>query len=137
MTRFLKVDESRFPLVTFTLTGPMDDAEFERFLARVSEHLERRTKVAYAFHFAHSQRLPKGRVTRHAEFMKLHNAAFAAHCLGIGLVFGSPVFRFAMSTLLLIQPLPMPYEVCSEMSHAIAFAERRLALAGVSFPTAR
>lgn len=137
MTHFLKVDESRFPLVVFTLTGPMDDAEFERFLARVSEHLERRTPLAYAFQFAHSQRVPKGRVARHAEFMKHHNAAFAANCLGIGLVFGSPVFRFAMSTLLLIQPLPMPYEVCSAMSQAVVFAERRLSQAGVSFPAAR
>lgn len=137
MTRFLKIDESRFPLVTFTLTGLMDDAEYERFLARVSEHLARRTPIAYAFQFSHAQRPPKGRVARQAEFIKQHRDAFSAHCLGLGLVFDSPVFRFAMSTLLLIQPLPMPYEVCSEMARAVAFAERQLSAARVSFPAAR
>ena len=136
MTEFLAVDAGRFPLVVLTQTGVMDDAEFERFLATISEHLSRRASFAYAYHFAHTQRPPKGRVARQAEFVHANREALAQHCLGIGFVFASPIFRFAISSFLLLQPLPMPYEVCRDLKQAVAWAERRLRSAGVAVPLA-
>lgn len=137
MTRVLAIDERRFPLVTFTQTGVMDDAEFERYLGRVAEHLKRNVPLAYVYHFAHTQRPPAGRVTRQAEFVREHRDELAKHCLGIAFVFGSPIFRFAISSFLLMQPLPMPYEVCSDVMRATAWAELRLRAAGVTTQASR
>lgn len=137
MTRFLETDERRLPLIVFTQTGVMDDAEYERFLALVSGHLDRRSPFAYVYHFAHMQRPPPGRVARQAEFVRAQREPLAQYCLGIGFVFASPIFRFAISSFLLMQPLPMPYEVCGDVTKAIAWAHQRLRAAGVALPPAR
>jgi hypothetical protein len=137
MTRFLAIDERRFPLITFTQTGVMDDQEYDRYLNKVAEHLAREKAIAYVYHFAHAQRPPAGRVARQAEFVRAHREELARHCVGIAFVFGSPIFRFAISSFLLMQPLPMPYEVCGDMARAVTWAERRLLAAGVGAASLR
>lgn len=132
MTRVLAIDERRFPLITLTQTGVMDDEEYERFLNKVLEHLARQKTIAYVYHFAHTQRPPVGRVARQAEFVRMHKDALAKHCVGMAFVFGSPIFRFAISSFLLLQPLPMPYEVSADVMRAVMWAEQRLLAAGLS-----
>lgn len=132
MTHYLDIDESRFPLVVFTQTGVMDDKEFDRFLGATAAHLDRRTPFAYAYEFNFSHRPPNGRVARQAEFVKAHREALARYCVGISFVFHSPIFRFAISSFLLIQPLPMPYEVCKSREAALAWSTRRLLAVGAA-----
>lgn len=136
MTRFLHIDETQRPVIVLTVSGVMDDSEFDRYFQSMVEHLARRRRFAYVHCYDYSDKPRRERLMRQVEFVRTHRQALQEHCAGLAFVFASPIFRFAMSSFLLLQPLPMPYQVSASKAEALEWAKRQAALPATIKPKA-
>jgi hypothetical protein len=78
-------------------------------------------------------------VSRVAHWMKETGHLSTKYCLGTGIVTQSLGFRFLLSSIFLIKPMPCPYQVCKSFAEAFTFVtgeatKHDLALPAVTNP---
>jgi len=119
------IDESRFPLVVVTARGeiPLDD--FQQYLADI-ERVIRRGRQAHVLDFREAK-VPSADVRRgKAEWFKKHRELMEQNVAGTAVVFHSPLFRFMLSSIMLIVPIPVPFSTHGELEDGIAWSQRQL-----------
>ncbi|HEX6839286.1 MAG TPA: STAS/SEC14 domain-containing protein [Polyangia bacterium] len=123
--RCYSIDESRYPLVVVTAQGeiPLDD--FQQYLVDI-ERVIRRGRQAHVLDFREA-RVPSAEVRRgKAEWFKQHERLMKEHVAGTAVVFHSPLFRFMLSSIMLIVPIPVPFSTHGVLEEGVAWAERQL-----------
>jgi hypothetical protein len=123
--RCYSIDESRYPLVVVTARGeiPLDD--FQQYLVDI-ERVIRRGRQAHVLDFREA-RVPSAEVRRgKAEWFKKHERLRKEHVAGTAVVFHSPLFRFMLSSIMLIVPIPVPFSTHGLLDEGVAWAERQL-----------
>jgi hypothetical protein len=123
--RCYRIDESRFPLVVVTAHGhiPLDD--FNQYLIDI-ERVIRRGKQAHVLDFREAQ-VPGPEVRRgKAEWFKKHKKLMQDNVAGTAVVFHSPLFRFMLTSIMLIVPIPVPFSTYGQLEEGVAWARKQL-----------
>jgi hypothetical protein len=129
----ISVDASAWPVVRVTWDGLQSDAELERYFAETRACLERRqpyVTITWMKNFhnkaEHRQKM--------AAFMKDTDEANRRYNLAAGIISTSAIFRFALSMVMLIRPIPVPFKVCGSFPEALAFVREKARTLGLLLP---
>jgi hypothetical protein len=76
----------------------------------------------------------RGQVQRVAQWMKETAAAPREFCVGTGIVSKSLGFRFLLTSIFLVKPMPCPYQVCSSFDEALAWVRKMADARGLAVP---
>ncbi len=114
------VDAGQWPLVRVLWDGEQTDADLDHYFRATRQCLERRERYVtmtwmrrYKSTRAHQQRI--------AAFIHETNALNREFNRGAAIITRSLAFRFVLSTVLLIRPIPVPYRVCATFAEAETF----------------
>lgn len=128
----IRVDESRLPLLTIEFVGACTDAELEDYLRTVSRVLQRQLPYALVVDASRAAGFGASQRQRQAAWTKEHDGALRAYCTGIAVIITSPIVRGAMTAVLWISPLPVPYIITGTKPEAQTWVEERLGSRGVT-----
>jgi hypothetical protein len=127
-------DDRLLPLFLLKVPPQSTVEEAKPYYDRTVELYRQGQKLAIIAHVA-KVGIPDKAVTRYAaERMQQELALMRQQVLGTVFVTASPVFRFILSSLFLLQPLPFDHKVVSTLEEAIAWVEPKVAGAGLTLP---
>lgn len=130
----LHVDLTRHPLATLAQYELLDDSEFERLFQVLDELVARAEPFALLYIADYEGSASAERTLRQAQWIKANRDALRSHCVGFGLVFSSPVIRFMLSGMSLIQPFPIPQRTFAEAALAEHWLIEQLRRRGLPVP---
>ncbi len=122
-------DESRDGIVLLHFTRVPSAAEFDAYLALLDGVLARRRRYVVIFDVQTKDAMPSDQRRIQAEWMRKRRDDLQRWCAGTAFVFRSAMYRFVLSSIFLIQPIPTPYEICATVDAALAWASKQLAAA--------
>lgn len=102
------------------------DGDFDAYFARMEETMARSTRrigVVIDTRLADNPTAAQRR--RQGEWMRQHRKAIADSTAGIAFVIDSAVLRFALSSVFLVQGMPVPYHVTGQLDEALAWAAQK------------
>jgi hypothetical protein len=121
----IEVDERRWPVVLLTARGSSDDAAFNAFLERLGKLLQHRAPFAIVWDARTAGRSDPAHVAAQGRWLRDNRDVVRARLAGIAFVFTSPIHRFVMSGVFLVQRLPTAYTVWTNLEDAREWAEAR------------
>lgn len=127
-----QIDDSRWPLVVVRFDGAMSDPEFEKYLAGVTEILERGSTNYLIFDTTKSAAPTAKQRKRQADWITEHTAMIKRHSAGTAYVIPSALLRGMLTAILWLSPSPVEHVVVSTMREAEQVARQKLAARGVA-----
>ncbi len=128
------VDAAQWPVVRVLWDGEQSDADLEAYLRATRLCLERRERyvtMTWMRRF-HNKREHQQRI---ADFMRETDALNREYNRGAAIITRSLAFRFVLSTVLLIKPIPVPYRVCATFGEAESFLRGVAVKSALRLPT--
>jgi hypothetical protein len=123
--RSYSIDESRFPLVVVTARGEISLEDFKQYLVDI-ERVIRRGRQAHVLDFR-GAKVPGTAIRRgKAEWFKRNRELMQQNVAGTAVVFQSPVFRFMLSSIMLLVPIPVPFSTHKLLEDGEAWARAQL-----------
>jgi hypothetical protein len=129
-------DDSLWPLMVVRLTGELSPQEFERYLSRATQYLQRDDRHVCIFDVSELHLFSTEQRQRQVEWLKAHEVLMRQKLLGIAYVVTSATVRLTMSVIFHFKPPPVPYTLVSRLGDAGAWAARCLDEARFSTPAA-
>lgn len=130
MAATIQFDHSRWPLVVVTHHGAPTDEEFEIYLGKLKDNLDRavreKKKTALIFDATHASGSSAKQRQRQAAWMKQHEAPSRLHSAGYAFVIPSTIVRGALTAILWLSPMPAPYVVVATLAEAESFCLKML-----------
>jgi hypothetical protein len=133
MSASIVVDASQWPVLRVLWDGEQTDADIDTYFRETRRCLERRERYVtltwmkkYKNTRAHQKRI--------AEFIHETEAATKAYNQAAAIITRSLAFRFVLSTVLLIKPIPVPYRVCATFDEGVEFVRAEAARGGLLLP---
>ncbi len=130
MAARIQFDQSRWPLVVVTHHGAPTDEEFDAYLLKLKENLDRavreRMKTVLIFDATHASGSSAKQRQKQAAWMKQHEAPSRLHSAGYAFVIPSTVVRGALTAILWLSPMPAPYVVVATLGEAESFCFKML-----------
>ncbi|ATB27507.1 hypothetical protein [Melittangium boletus] len=128
-------DDASWPLLTVSFTGKNSSQDFDAYLTRLSEYLQRGDKHAVIID---TQGLSAGPTLeqrqRQVGWVQANLSALRLRSLGTAFVINSPFIRLALNIVYQIQPLPTPYTIVGDLKMARHWALERFQAAGLTLP---
>lgn len=120
--------------VTITIfDGEQQEADVDAYLETLRElHDRERPYLGVSLMLRYSA--APGQLRRVGEWMREHKDAVARLCAGSAIIAPSVGFRFVLSSLFMIQRMPMPYTVVSGPREAAEWIEVRAPSVGLRVP---
>jgi hypothetical protein len=109
-----------FPVVLVKFDADQTMADCERFIEGM-EAIHQRHKPYVSVSYMRRYNTDREQVTRVAEWMRDNAEATRRYCMATGIVTHSLGFRFLLSSIFLIRPMPCPYQVCANFTEAWSF----------------
>lgn len=128
-------DDSRSPLLIITSTGDATDQEFDAYLTRMTQLLDRGQRYAILFDARHAGRPPPKQRQKQAEWMKTHAPSLRAHNAGIAFVIDNAIVRGALTAILWLSPMASPHRVVATMEQGEHWLTELLAAEGLTVPS--
>jgi hypothetical protein len=123
--RCYSIDDGRFPLVLITAHGDISFDDFQQYLVDI-ERVIRRGRQAHVLDFRDAK-VPSSEVRRgKAAWFKQHKKLMESNVAGTAVVFHSPLFRFMLSSIMLLVPIPVPFSTHGVLEDGVAWSERQL-----------
>jgi hypothetical protein len=127
------IDQSQLPLVLVKWDGPQTDADLDAYIASFEAiHRLKRPFATiswmkrYSSNRAHTRRL--------AEWMKQCDQATRDYCVCTAMIAESMGFRFILSSVFLIKPLSIPYQVVATFDEAATYVRDECGKRGLELP---
>jgi hypothetical protein len=127
-------DDSLWPLMVVRLRGELSRQEFERYLARATQTLQRHDRHVCIFDVSELHLFSTEQRQRQVEWLKANEVLMRQKLLGIAYVVTSATVRLTMSVIFHFKPPPVPYTLVSNLEEAGAWAAMRLDEARFSAP---
>lgn len=121
----IRVDQSCLPVVLTVFNGEQDEQAVDRYIQQMDAVYDRGQRFVGTT-FMLRYRPDISQLKRIADWTKARHQVIERICVGTAIYAPSPAFRFLFSTLLMMQPLPVPYTVVSELEEASLWANGRL-----------
>jgi len=126
----IRIDQSRWPLVVVTHAGRPTDEEFDAYLVRLKDNLDRavreRKKTVLIFDATHAVGTDAKQRQRQAAWMKEHAEPSRLHSAGYAFVIPSTMIRGVLTAILWLSPMPAPYVIVSTIAEAEAWCKQKL-----------
>jgi hypothetical protein len=122
----IEIDDRPWPIVLLTSRGSSDDATFAEFLERLGELHRQPAPFSIVWDARAAGRSDPAHVAAQGRWLRENRDVVRARLAGIAFVFSSPIHRFVMSGVFLVQRLPTPYTVWASLDEARAWAEARV-----------
>lgn len=123
--RSYTIDERRFPVVVVTGRGEISFADVQQYLVDI-ERVIARGRQAHVLDFRQAQ-VPSSQIRRgKAEWFKANKQLMQDNVAGTAVVFQSPVFRFMLSSIALLVPIPVPFSTHASLDDGVAWAAGQL-----------
>lgn len=122
----IHINQDHAPVLVVRWSGIATDNEFDVFLDVMSGVLDAQESHAFVFDASDAKPAPIPQQRRLGAWMKVNKERIKLYSCGAALVFPSPVFRFALSALFMIQPMPVAYLVCASRMEAITWAKEQV-----------
>lgn len=116
--------EERWPLVWVHVVSKPTDEEVEFLLSEYERFIATQANYGIAINTAPGVRQTHAQNRRTGDWMKQNRAAYEGRLRCLAFVSTSPMMRFALSMVFLIQPLTVPYSVVASEDEAEAFLRR-------------
>lgn len=129
----IRIDQSCPPVVLTVFRGRQTERELEAYIAEMDAMYARGRRYLGATLMLEYSPDPR-HIRRIADWTRATKDRVAELCLGVAMIAPSPGFRFMLSTLLMIQPLPVAYQVVSDVEEAADWLDARLEGARVPAP---
>ena len=130
-------DDSHWPLLGVRLTGELSRQEFEAYLDRSTQYLQRGERHLCIFDLRALWLLSSEQRQRHVEWLETNAALMRQSLLGLAYVITSPTVVLSMSVIFHFRPPPVPYTIVPHLDAASAWVARHLDEAGLRAPAER
>jgi hypothetical protein len=130
-------DDSLWPLLGVRLTGKPSRLEFEAFLDRSTQYLQRGAPHVCTFDLSALWLLSSEQRQRHVEWLEANAALMRKSLLGLAYVITSPTVLLTMSVIFHVRPPPVPYTIVPHLDAAKSWAAWHLDEAGLRAPAER
>jgi hypothetical protein len=127
------LDTKQFPFVFTMLDGQNTIDDLERHIAECNELFARKQMFAQVTWLKGYTRDSKQN-ERVARWFKESSQSIKDCIVGVGHISSSAGFRFALSAVFLIKPMPCPHSVDSNFDAAIAFVRKQAGKRGLKLP---
>lgn len=129
----IQFDQSRWPLVVVTHHGEVSDEQFDEYLGKLKDNLDRaireRMKTVIIFDATNATGSSAKQRQKQAAWMKQYEAPSRLHSAGYAFVIPSTIVRGALTAILWLSPMPAPYVVVATLAEAEAWSLKVLAQA--------
>jgi hypothetical protein len=127
----------QWPYVFTKFDGVQTIPELDAYIARMDGEVHRRREPYVGVTYLKKYSRDKEVVDRMRKWMAATEKVTRERCLGIGMVNSSTGFRFLLSAIFVIQPMPCPYEVCGTFDDALAFVTQQATKRGLKLAAPR
>jgi hypothetical protein len=125
------VDDSQWPLLLVRFEGLPSRQQFEEYLARRTECVERQAPHVVLLDTLRAWPATAELRAREAEWLQEHEPLLRELLLGTAYFITSPPMRLSLSLLLHRKTLPSPYLVVSSLKEGVEWAAARCEEAGL------
>lgn len=122
----IEIDESRWPMIVVTFTGNATEAEFDDYLRRMSEFLQRSEPYVTVLDATRSDVTPATQRRKQADWLRAREASLRRHSAGTAFVISSAVVRGVLTAILWMQPLPQQHVIVATRAEATKWAREQL-----------
>jgi hypothetical protein len=133
----IHINQDHSPVLVVFWRGVATEDEFDVFLDIMSGVLDAQEPHAFVFDASEARPAPLTQQRRMGAWMKINREKIKLYSSGCALVFPSPVFRFALSALFMIQPMPVPYIVCASRMDGLTWAKDQVSATQAAALSAR
>lgn len=130
-------DDSLWPLMVVKFDGETSDAEFDVYLKRMSEYLNRQEKYVCLYDTTAMKSSPMNHRQMQVEWLQRNDAPLRKWMLGTGFVITSPLMRLAMNVISTLNRPPCPSTNVATMDQALSWAADRFRDEGQTLASVR
>jgi hypothetical protein len=127
------LETEQFPFVFTKVDGHTSPEDMEHHIGEVAKLFARKKPFVQVTWLKTYVRNPELN-TRVARWFKESRQDMKSYCLAVGHVCTSGAFRFGLSAVFLISPLPCPHSVDATFDEAMAFVRKHAAKRGLPLP---
>lgn len=129
MKKYAEIDTVQFPLIKVVFTGEAANTEnFPLYLNEVKQNYATKQDLAIIFD-ATAAVMPGIKYQKmQAQWLKENEQLMKDYCKGTAYVIPNRIIRNVLSAIFTFQKQPVPYKVCSKMSEAVAWVNKKLDL---------
>jgi hypothetical protein len=130
----VEVITEHFPIVLVKFDAHQTMADCQRFMDAM-DAIHQRKHPYLSVSYMRRYNTDREQVRRVAEWMKANAHLTREYCVATGIVTQSLGFRFLLSSIFLIRPMPCPYQVCATFEEAVGFVRAQAHKRGMMVPT--
>jgi hypothetical protein len=129
----VEVSTKHWPLLLVKFDGEQNMRDVDYFISEMAAAHARKepyASISLMRKYSHE----RSQVQRVANWMKETADATRQYCVGTGIVSQSLGFRFLLTSIFLVKPMPCPYQVCSSFDEAFSWVRKVADARGLAVP---
>jgi hypothetical protein len=129
----VEVSTKYWPVLLVKFDGEQNMHDVDYFIAEMNAVHARKQPYA-SISLMRKYSTERSQVQRVAQWMKATAEAPREFCVGTGIVSKSLGFRFLLTSIFLVKPMPCPYQVCSSFDEAYSWVRKKAGERGLGVP---
>jgi hypothetical protein len=113
--------EIRWPLTLTRFDGNQTVPELVHYIDRFDREVHARREPYVGIAYLRRYNRDRETIALMQQWLKRTEEVTRRYCLGVAMISPSAGFRFVLSAIFVVQPMPCPYEVCSSYAEAVRF----------------
>ena len=129
----VEISTQHWPLLLVKFDGQQTMRDVDYFISEMSAAHARKSPYA-SISLMRKYSSERTQVNKVAQWMKATADETKRWCVGNGIVSQSLGFRFLLSSIFLVKPMPCPYNVCSSWDEAMTWIQGVSSKSGLAVP---
>jgi len=130
----IEISTVHWPLLLVKFDGEQTMPDVDYFIREMAAAQARKTPYA-SISLMRKYSSDRSQVQKVAQWMKSTADETKRWCIGNGIVSESLGFRFLLSSIFLVKPMPCPYQVCSSWDEAMTWIQGIAGKTGLAVPS--
>lgn len=130
----VEITTEYWPMLLVKFDGQQTMRDVDYFIREMNAAHARKTPYA-SISLMRKYSSERTQVQKVAQWMKSTAALTREYCVGNGIVSQSLGFRFLLSSMFLVKPMPCPYQVCSSFAEALSWVRGAAEARGLAVPS--
>ena len=130
----VEITTEHWPLLLVKFDGEQTMHDVDYFIREMNAAHARKERYA-SISLMRKYSSDRAQVQKVAQWMKSTAELTKEYCIGNGIVSQSLGFRFLLSSIFLVKPMPCPYQVCSTFDEAMTWIREVATARGVDVPS--
>jgi len=130
----VEINSDYWPMLLVKFDGEQTMRDVDYFIREMAAAHARKQPYA-SISLMRKYSSERAQVQKVAQWMKATADETKKWCVGNGIVSQSLGFRFLLSSIFLVKPMPCPYQVCSSFDEALAWVRGVASTRGLTVPS--